>query len=185
MDIGKGIQESLDLYTKNFTTLFVAGLVATLLSAVTLGILAGPLFGGFIILCLKLLKGEPGEFNEIFAHFDKFGPTFIIFLLSLVFYIICMIPVLGWLVGIVLGPVVAFIYAFAITLIIQQDLQPMDAVKKGLEFFQTNTVMNWVYVLVISILGGIGAIACGIGIILTLPFTWIGLALAYRELAAK
>ena len=182
MDIGKSIQESLDLYMKNFATLFVAGLVATLLSAVTLGILAGPLFGGFIILCLKLLKGEPGEFNEIFAHFDKFGPTFIVFLLYLVFAIICMIPVLGWLVGIVLGPVVAFIFIFAVTLIIEKDMLPIDAIKKGLALFQTNPAMNWLYVLVFAILGSVGAIACGIGVILTLPFTYVGLARAYQEL---
>ena len=185
MDIGKSIQQSLDLYMKNFGTLFVAGLVATLLAAVTLGILAGPLFGGFIVLCLKLLRGEKGEFNEIFAHFDKFGPTFIVFLLYLVFAIVCMIPVLGMLVALVLGPVVAFVFIFAITLIIQKDMQPMDAVKQGLELFKPNAVMNWVYVLVFGILGGIGAIACGIGVILTLPFTYVGLALAYQELAAK
>ena len=65
MDIGKSIQQSLDLYLKNFGTLFVAGLVATLLSGATLGILAGPLFGGFIILCLKLLKGEIKEKSEV------------------------------------------------------------------------------------------------------------------------
>lgn len=67
MDLGNAIQKSVDLYLKNFGLLFVAGLLVLLLSVVTIGILAGPLIGGFIILVLKIQRGEKADFNEIFA----------------------------------------------------------------------------------------------------------------------
>ena len=38
MDIGKGIQESLSLYLKNFTLLFLAALVVMVISGISFGI---------------------------------------------------------------------------------------------------------------------------------------------------
>ena len=55
MDLGKALQKSIDLYLKNFGVLFLAGLVVAILSMVTIGILAGPLVGGFILLIQKLI----------------------------------------------------------------------------------------------------------------------------------
>lgn len=99
MDIGNNIQKSFALYLKNFGVLFLACLIAGIIAAVTFGILAGPLVGGVLVLCLKLLRGEKGELNEIFAHFDQFVPTLIATLMlwaaSLIVWVISMIPFIG------------------------------------------------------------------------------------------
>jgi hypothetical protein len=44
--------------------------------------------------------------------------------------------------------------------------------------------MFLVYHLVISFLGGLGAIACVIGVIVTAPFTFIAVAVAYKDVFA-
>lgn len=184
MDIGKSIQKSIDLYTKNFGPLFLAGLIAGLLSSITLGILAGPLMAGFVVLCLKFIRGGKGEFSEIFA-FDKFGPTFLVMVIIMLPYLILsMIPFLGALIGLVIGPFISLLVVSALAQVMENNAAPVDAVKKGFEIIKSsnNLPMVWVYCLVMGIISAVGAIACGIGILATMPLGTIGMAMLYEEL---
>lgn len=185
MDIGKSIQKSLDLYFKNFGPLFLAGLIAGLLSSITFGILAGPLMAGFVVLCLKYIRGGKGDFNEIFA-FNKFVPTLLALLIVFIPYmILSFIPVVNILVGL-LGPFVSLLVVCALALVMEKDAQPMDAVKQAFELIKgsNNLPMIWVYCFVMGILSGIGIIACGIGILATMPIGTIGMAMLYEELSS-
>ena len=82
MDIQQNLRRIFELYFKNFLVLFISTLLTLILSCLSLGILAGPLLGGLILICLKLLRGEETDFKEIFGHFDQFLPTLIITILS-------------------------------------------------------------------------------------------------------
>jgi uncharacterized membrane protein len=186
MELGKALQKSIDLYLKNFGLLFITGLVAAILSVVTIGILAGPLIGGFIIMILKLERGEKAEFNEIFAHFDKFIPTLIIAIIGMIISIVIgIIPFLGIVLGFIVGPFINLVSALAIAFVVEKNIEPIDAIKRSYGFFMTNPGINWVYSLIIGILSGIGAIACGIGVIFTLPLSTVGMTIAYLEISAK
>ena len=55
LDIGRCFQEALDLYKKNFLVLFIAAAITEAVSGVTLGILAGPLIGGWVVMGLFAL----------------------------------------------------------------------------------------------------------------------------------
>lgn len=211
MDIGKNIQQSIDLYLKNFVVLFLAGLVVAVLSTFTIGILAGPMIAGFLVLCFKLLRGEKGDFNDIFSQFNKFVPTFLLVLMMAVVWIVMMIigfiPVLGILCQIAVGPALFVIFIIAMALLVEKNLQPLDALKQGLNYFLTNPLMIWLYSLIICILAGLGAVLGSIlgaifmfipligflfsmlfimaGTALTSPFCFIGMAIGYQELSQK
>ena len=183
MDIGKGISQSFDLYRKNVGVLLAAGFLTMIISCVTIGILAGPLFGGLLILCRKLLKGEKAEIGEIFAHFDKFVPALLLTLIIFVpTMIVACIPFLGALVMFFAGPIINLVYSFGLIMIIEKNKTFMDALRDSFELIKPNVVMNWVYAFVINILGSIGVILVGIGIILTLPISPLGLCIAYNDL---
>ncbi|HOJ77539.1 MAG TPA: hypothetical protein PL158_05500, partial [Bacillota bacterium] len=64
--LGKNIQQSIEIYKNNFATIFLASLVAGLVAGFTFMILLGPVFAGLSILILKIIRGEKGDFNEIF-----------------------------------------------------------------------------------------------------------------------
>lgn len=183
MDLGKNIQESINVYFKNFGVLLLAGLVASLITSVTFGILAGPVLGGFMILVLKVLRGEQQEFNEIFAHFDQFASTFIASIIC--FGIMCIatiIPLLNILLLIVLNPLITFIWAVSLVLIIDKKLKPLEAIQQGFEWVKANPLMTWVYCFVMAFLSGVGVIACGIGLLVTAPLSLVGMVIAYKEL---
>jgi hypothetical protein len=189
MDFGKNLQDSFTLYFKNFGLLLGATLVAAILSGVTLGILAGPLVGGLLILGLKLLHGEKGEFNEIFAHFDQFGPLFLItvclWIAMLVNMIIGWIPFIGWIFSLIIGPAVSILYFIAIGLVVKEKKTVQDALQQAINYCSGEPLLIWVYALVVSILAGIGVVIFGVGAIFTMPFGVAAMAVAYGQLTVK
>lgn len=197
MDIGKSLSQSFEILKNNIGLLIGATLVAGFLSGCTLGILAGPLFGGVYLICLKLLRGEKAEFGEIFAHFDKIVPCLIFAAiiiglgigLMIVNTILAFIPILGWLlmflIWLALGvasPLIGLTFAIALCAMMEQNLDAVSALKYGFNKIKDDLVMNWVYSFVISLVAGAGVIACGIGLLVTMPIAYIGMAIAYLQL---
>lgn len=180
MNLSKNLQESFDLYFKNINTLLLTGLVATSLAVVSLGILAGPIFAGFMILCIKVRNGEQGDLNDIFTQFNNFGSLFLVWFLPalatfVVFIIISTIEgvlflhnlfTLGvivffyrYLIEIINGIILSAIYAiplvisgFATLLIINKKIEFMDALKQAYEAIQSNLVGYWLYGFVLAFL---------------------------------
>lgn len=189
MDFSKNIQQSINLYLKNFAVLLPASLVAGIISFISLGILAGPMVGGMIVLGIKLNRGEKGEWNEIFSHFDQFLPTFLVTLLlcvaGLVFNIIGSIPGIGWIINFVVSPALFIVYFLAVGFIVDQKMQPIDAVKRGIDCFTAEPAQLWLYSLLMMFLGGIGSIILFVGVILTMPLGMMGMSLIYQQLSVK
>lgn len=189
MDLGKNIKQSFDLYLKNFGILLLACLIAGAISFVSLGILAGPMIGGILILGIKLNRGEKGELNEIFSHFDQFLPALIATLLlwgaGLVFSIIGAIPVIGWIIKLAVSPALFIVYFLAIGFIVDQKMRPVDAIKRSIDCFAAEPAQLWLYSLVMVILVGIGSIILIVGVIITMPLGMMGMSLVYQKLCTK
>lgn len=189
MELVKNIQQSFNLYRKNFGILLLACLIAGVISFISLGILAGPMIGGVLILGIKLNRGEKGELNEIFAHFDQFLPTLVVTLLlwgaGLVFNIIGIIPVIGWIINFTVSPALAIVYFLAVGFIVDQKMRPIDAIKRGIDYFAAEPVQLWLYSLVMMFLGGIGSIIFFVGVILTMPLAMVGMSIVYQQLSIK
>jgi hypothetical protein len=189
MEIGNNLQKSFDLYLKNFGVLFLACLIAGIIATVTFGILAGPLVGGVLVLCLKLLRGEKGELNEIFTHFDQYVPALVATLMLwaawLIVWVISMLPFIGWIINIVVGPALGLLYFLTIGFVVDQKMKPWEALHRSIDCCATEPLLLWIYALICGILAGIGAIIFGIGVILTLPFGIVGFTIVYQQLSTK
>lgn len=189
MDISKSIRESFDLYRQNFGTVFLATLVASIGCVVSFGILAGPLVGGMLMLCRKLMRGEQAGVGEVFAYFSKFVPTFVIVMAMWLTMLIAAglhsIPLVGFVVQMAVGPAVGVLFIIAIGLIIEQNYEPIAALKQACNYFMTNPLLIWFYSFIISFISGIGAFLFVIPIIFTLPMGTTGMAVLYRELVGK
>ncbi|NLW48987.1 MAG: hypothetical protein GXY86_16865 [Firmicutes bacterium] len=182
MDIENKLQKSIDLYLNNFGIFFLTISIGTIISIISMGILAGPLIGGAMVLTLNLIRNKPATFREIFSHFDKFLPTTLISLPSLFFLLIIQkVPIIGVFLGIAFSPFILVIMAFAIVLIIEKNYPPLPALKEALTFIKTDPVIIWIYALIALILSAIGAVAFGIGALLTVPFSVICMTVAYQD----
>ena len=179
------IKQGFDLFKDNAVVLIVAGLIVGVLSSVTMGILAGPLLGGFFLMILRLLDGEKVEIGEVFHGFQYFLPTF---LFTLVFGIaIFFVPlILGHLpvIGGVAAPLGALVLEtfvmFALPLIVDRKLDFWAASMRSVEIVkQLFWPLLGLHVLV-SIIAFAGVILCGIGTIFTAPLAFCVLIVVYR-----
>lgn len=183
------IEQGWQLYRNNFGTLVLASVIGLVLSAITIGILTGPMIAGLIIVTLQLLrKEEPKpDAGRIFSGFSYFLNAFlfmVIWGLSILIgsAILSIFPIIGQLLSLF------FIYAaqaflmFGLYLIVDKQMNFWSASRESIHTVKTN--FWWFFALsgIASIIGSIGAIAFGIGIVLTIPIQVCILAVAYEEI---
>lgn len=188
VDLGNWIKDGFDLYKDNFGVLVLASLIAIILSGATLGILAGPMCAGMILITLKLYdKGdEKAEIGDLFKGFNFFLQSFLFIivwgiLLFVPSAILCIIPFLGLFASICLQVAAAACLMFALFLIVDKK---MDFWPASMESFNLVKTDFWPFLglsLVAGILGYIGIILFGIGVFLTLPIYFCVVTVAYRK----
>ena len=185
---GEWLENGFNLYKQNLGTLILASLVAAVLSAVTFGVLLGPMLAGLVLITLGLYdKKEPKpEIGDLFKGFGYFLNSFLFVViwgvgLFLASFILALVPCIGQLASILLALAVQTFLMFGIFLIVdkQKDFWPasMDSFEKVKSNFWPFLALS----VVASIIGGIGAILCGIGAIVTFPIQVCILTVAYRE----
>ena len=185
MDIVANLKKSFELYAKNFVPVFLATLITALVSGITFGLLAGPLLGGLFVFLRKTSAGEKPGLGVVFSRFDKFLPALLVmiiaFVAGLVISIIGEIPVIGKLFNLAASSLLSLIAFMAIAFVVDKDLGPVDAVKRSIQAFLTEPLMDWLYSLAIFILGGSGALYFVFPVVFPMPFAVIGASLAYNE----
>lgn len=186
---GEWIQKGFDLYKANLGPLIVAALLTVVLSVVTIGILAGPLYAGLVLMTLGFLdKQEPKpQIGDVFKGFEVFLQSFLFFLVWCVISLVIsfglsLIPCLGPILSMLVSWAISTCLMFGLFLIADKRLDFWPASMDSFNAVKTNFWPFLGLYLVASIIGSIGAIACGIGVIVTLPITVCILAVAYREI---
>lgn len=186
--IGDWIQEGFNLYKENFGLLVLASLVAVVLSVVTGGILAGPMFAGLILICLALYDGdEPKpQMGDVFKGFSYFLNAFLFFLvwivlIAVVFAILNIIPILGQLAGVCLILAAQALLIFGLFLIVDRGMDFWPASMESINMVKSNF---WPFLglgVLSAIIGNIGSLICGIGAFLTVPIHICIMTVAYRN----
>lgn len=185
---GEWIERGFNLYKENFALLVLASLVAVALSTVTMGILAGPMMAGVLLITLALFdKKEPKpEVGNVFKGFDCFLNSFLFVLVwGLAFFVVSVILNIVPLIGQVAFFFVVFagqaLLMFGLFLIVDRQMEFWPASMESFNKVKTNF---WPFLglsVVAGIIGGIGMIACGVGVVFTVPIQACILTVAYRE----
>jgi len=181
VDIGGWISESIDLYKANFGLICVSMLVAVLLSVFTCGILAGPMMAGLTLILLRVArKEEPASgIGDVFKGFDFFLQALLLTIVIGVAYAIAgSVPFVGPIAGILLAPLVMF----AMCVLVDKKTEFWPAIQASYEKAKDDYLNLLVLCLLASLMSSIGAILCGVGVFLTLPFSAVVAVVAYRHL---
>ena len=185
---GDWFEGGFNLYKANFGTLVLSAIFVVVIGTVTAGILAGPMLAGLALVTLQLLDGkEPQpEAGKVFKGFDYFLQSFLFVVvwgigILIVSIILGGIPVLGQLASI------AFVYAaqaflmFGMFLIVDRQMDWLPASMESIDIVKANFWPFFGLSTVAGIIGSLGAIACGIGVVFTIPIQGCILAVAYRD----
>jgi uncharacterized membrane protein len=185
---GEWIEQGFNLYKENFGVLVLSSLIALFLGGFTFLVLAGPLMAGVIIITLALFdKREPKpQVGEVFQGFSYFLQAFLfvfVWFLALFVasFILAFIPCVGQLVSLVLIYVLQAALMFGLFLIVDQQMDFWPASMASFEKVKANFLPFLGFFVVTSIIGSIGAIACGIGMVFTFPIQTCILTVAYRD----
>jgi hypothetical protein len=192
VNFGNWIEKGFILYKDNFGTLVLASILVLVLSVVTVGILAGPMIAGLSIVILDLLnKKEPKpEAGKVFKGFDYFLNSFlftVVWGLAIIVgsLILGIIPLIGQLASIFFAYAAQAYLMFGFFLIVDGQMDFQAASKESINTVKTNFWPFFGLSAVAGIIGSIGAVACGIGIVFTIPIQGCILAVAYREVYGK
>jgi len=187
--IGKWLEEGFTLYKNNFATLVLASIIALVLSTVTIGLLTGPMIAGLIIITLQLLRQEEPkpDAGSVFRGFNYFLSAFLFMLIwgiaiLLGSVILSLFPIIGQILSLFFAYSAQAFLMFGLYLIVDQQMNFWPASQKSIHTVKSNF---WPFLglsVIASIIGSIGAIAFGIGIVLTIPIQACILAVAYQEI---
>jgi hypothetical protein len=187
--INEWLTEGFELFRRHAGILLLASLIVVALSAVTLGVLSGPLTMGLILIILNLYKGQgqPPKAGDVFQGFRLFLPAFLFFLvwgtaITLVFLVLNLIPLLGQLLALAVFFGASAVLMFGPFLIADQGMGFWEATQASWTRVRSNW---WPFVgfgAICAVIGQIGMIFCGVGFIVTLPIMLCMEAVAYMEI---
>lgn len=202
--LGEYINKGIELLKKDFGNIFVAFLLCCLMSIIPF--CAAVAMGNMYKYLGKLHRNQPASPGDIF-DFKDFMPYFILQLIILGGFLLLYIPLI--IVMIVTGAIsgsdqgnpvlvlfmipymfimIAAIYYFALKSFYIAPLISLKGITDIKEAWNISKVMTkgnllsiFLFSLIVGILAQVGAIACGIGIFLTLPFLYTANYFAYED----
>jgi uncharacterized membrane protein len=135
-----------------------------------------PLLMGNFIVSGKLLQGQTPEFRDFFLGFQFFLP---LLLLSLVAGIIVGI---GMVLLIIPGIYLIVAYMFASYLVVDRGLDFWPAMELSRRTIHPRWFSYFVFALLVLVLNLAGAVALGVGLLVTLPLSFCTITVAYGKI---
>jgi hypothetical protein len=185
VDLGQCFKEGWELYKANFAILVLSTLIAGLVGVLTCGILYAPLTIGVLWIIDRIRKGDPQKpaAGDVFKGMSKFGPSFLCFIIfMIIFSIASAVPIIGQIASFVASPLIMF----ALMYIAFEDLDAIEAIKRVCnELFSGKLLMPVVIGILAGLASSVGALACGVGVFLTLPLAPAIYVCTYYQMKEK
>ena len=168
-DIGACVSAGINGLKKDPVTHIVTSLLIGIVGGATAGLLTGPMVVGYLRMIKREDEGHKAEIADVFKGFDDFVPALLAVLLSSILvsigFLLCFVP--GLLI-MALVPTAAYLVAVG-------EKDGVNAIKRGWEAVKANLLGAFFCSLILGIVGSLGALLCGVGMILTLPIAIIGM----------
>jgi uncharacterized membrane protein len=170
------------LYPGGFVGFFLLYVVIQLaLNKISyLGLLASaavstPLLMGNFIVSAKLLQGQTPEFRNFFDGFQHFVPLLLLTLVTSLFISI------GTALLIIPGVYLAVAYLFASNLVVDRRLDFWPAMELSRRTVTPQWFSYFAFVLLLVLLNLAGAVALGVGLLVTVPLSFCTVATVYAD----
>ncbi len=199
--IGEWIGQGWQLVSKDLVMFAVVALIAGVLSATV--ILVGPMACGMYYVALKKMRNpdQPVQVGDLFKGFEVFGQSVVAFLLVMAAYlgvaialgilssILGYIPLLGKLVAVIVNIVWIFaalgvgaLLMFVFPLVMDKRMGGWEAVQASYKRVAPEWLAFTLFYLLIVLISELGVVACGIGVLITMPIYYCATAVAYRDI---
>ncbi len=168
-DIGTCVSAGFAGLKKDPLTHIVATLLVGIVGGVTAGLLSGPMFVGYMRMIKLEDEGGKAEIADVFKGFDDFVPALLAVLLSSI------IVSIGFMLCILPGLLIMALLPTAAYLVAVGEKDGVNAIKRAFAAVKANLLGSCICSLILGFIGSLGAILCGVGIIITMPIALIGM----------
>ena len=178
LSIENVLQVGFNLFRKSpgiFIIYSILGIVA-LSNPISGLLLGGPVITGYYIVSQLINHDRHVELPDFFKSFDKFTPLLILNLL------ITLVVFIGLMLLIIPGIYFAVSYLFSHFFVWYYDLDPSEAIRLSRKTVSGNFGQILLLCLVLGGINLIGILAFGVGILLTLPFTYCVIYAAFDDI---
>ncbi|OJV76616.1 MAG: hypothetical protein BGO37_11285 [Cellulomonas sp. 73-92] len=152
---------------------FVLGIVGALIVAL--------IQAQFVRVALTVTRGHRPTFAEFF-HIENAGPVVVLALIIAVAEgVVRAIPIIGGLLAIV----VQFFLLLAYFVLIDRQAAPLDAIRGSVELVTRNAGQTVVFYVLSVVIVIVGAILCGVGLLVAVPWVLLASAYLYRRLTGE
>ena len=173
LDIGQVFKRGWDLFVKDIGALLVGGIVALVLSVLTLGILAGPLCAGLYgMVARRVRDGKVAEVGDVFGQMDRFWSYFAAALVLGVLIGLASITIIG-------GVLLATIWIYVFPVMVDRRVGLGEAMKASKDMVLEHGF--WQHLALVVLIIVIGSVANGLLALLATPFVIALTAAAYFE----
>jgi uncharacterized membrane protein len=167
-EIGTCVSAGVSGLKKNFVLHIVVMLVILIVGGFSMGLLYGPMMVGYMRMIKAEEEGGTPQIGDVFKGFDDFLPAFLAAFLGgiavSIGMMLCVIP----------GLLIMALPVVAVYFVAMGEKDGINALKRAWPVVKDNLVSSALCAFVLVLVGYLGIILCGIGIILTLPITFIG-----------
>jgi uncharacterized membrane protein len=139
-------------------------------------LLAAPVVTGYYIVARKIDRGRDIELPDFFRSFDKFIPLLILHLLM------TLVITLGLILLVIPGIYFAVSYVFAHFFVWFYDVEPSEAIRLSRKTVGGNFGQVLLLCLILAGINLLGAMAFGVGLLLTIPISYCVLYAAFDDI---
>ena len=162
----------------------------------------------FFTICHKVENGEKGEISDLF-NFEKLGTLVVYYIILIACVLVILIPMFVPIIllgdsdgnsydsdmqsalggGMIIGMLVMYVLLllfmgftyFAIPLIHFGDYKAIEALKTSYKLVKKQILMIFLFFIVVGMLASVGVIACYIGMIVSIPFSYCVMYQSYKD----
>ena len=158
----------------------MVALGVSLIGSVIIQAVTYALHAGMMNMGLKKLEGAPTGVADLFSAFPKFlqlfAAGFLVGLVTGVGFVLLIVPGLYLMGALSLTPL----------LVVRQNLGPIDAMQRSMEIMKGGRAFAMFGVMFVAgLCSALGACACGIGMLFTLPIFYCTVAVTYYNFFAS
>jgi uncharacterized membrane protein len=170
------LKKSWNLFKNQYVTLIIGTLIGII--GMIFIITIPPLVFGIYFMCINAAKGKKVEISDVFSGFDYFFTSWGMFILMFIAITI------GLALLVIPGILLMIMFQYAVVIAINEKKGAISALERSYEIAKKNFSFSLVFWVLISVITSIGSLI-RIGLIVTVPFTFLCTCLATNRLTAK
>lgn len=173
---GKWMSEGWAVVQSELAMFILVALLFLVVSGAVPLILQGPMIVGMHIVCWRKLMGGRVDLNDLFKGFNYFVPS----LAAVV--VVAIFATIGFLLCIIPGLVVLAMYKFTYLFIADKKMDFWAAMQASHSIVKQDYFGFTMFLVAMGLLNLLGLLLCVVGLLVTLPITYLAITAAYRDI---